>query len=126
MKTTANSLQIQDRSSVTHFDGIESSLFLDIFLLSIGALVVFISFAASSWSGEPTWFSRSGSLLILCAAIVQYRYAVHRLGVAATLPTTKCAGTIGSLRMRNLCGRLSFWAVVVGTLLWGYGDLVFA
>jgi len=103
---------------------IDRDLVVDVLLLASGAFVVLVSAGASYWSGDGTWFSRSGSLLILCGALVQYRYAMRRFGAATTLPTKECLGGSRATWLRRMCGQVSFWSVLMGTLVWGYGDLV--
>jgi hypothetical protein len=97
------------------------------------ALCIFISvvcallaaFGILKPANEPLdiWFQRSGSLVVLFAAIGEYYVSIMRA-------TLRPAGYVGITAMEN---ELSFTVkcyhfaalalVIIGTIIWGYGDL---
>lgn len=74
-----------------------------------------ISLMASIATGDGQWFQRSGSLMVLFSAAIEYR---RRNALEA--------GRIGPRwlfwrRIPYVC----YWSIFLGTLIWGYGDLPF-
>jgi hypothetical protein len=97
------------------------------------ALCIFISvvcgllaaFGILKPENEPReiWFQRSGSLVVLFAAIGEYYVSNMRV-------TLRPAGYVGITAMENeLSFSVKFFhsvaltLVVMGTIIWGYGDL---
>lgn len=94
------------------------------------------------------WFQRSGSFVVLAGAVLSYR-SVVRLGIHGVggVNTTVIMGKVESVddsgprqRVRlsldeekkflrevaadRLCGYVGAILLVIGTLIWGYGDLL--
>ncbi len=100
-------------------------------ILAVGAPVI------SSWLSyrfdNPVWFQRSGSLTVLFAAVLEYRQATidekAREAAWGAAKRRSWAGTpiVGHLppprRFFVIAGLL---LIVPGTIIWGYGDLLFS
>lgn len=116
-------------------------------LLLFAVISVIISISCDLQSIEDTtWFARSGSIVVLLAAIVEYRLSsflyddVHQ----AAIKTTKKSAVISSVlddpliaglvnarhtikpestKSRSLLSIISLALIVAGTVIWGYGDI---
>lgn len=82
-------------------------------LLAMGLPMV--SLMASIATGDGEWFQRSGSLMVLFSFAVEYR---RRFGLQSRAPA------IGWLFWRQI-PYLCYSSIFLGTLIWGYGDLLF-
>jgi hypothetical protein len=100
-------------------------------LLTVSAwLFAAFSYYLSRKTGTD-WFSRSGSMMGLVGAVVAFRglnVYQHRLAMAlkeglVSLPREieLSLDPLRSFRMLSYCGYLTG---VVGTVIWGYGDLL--
>lgn len=90
---------------------------------------VMVSAYVSIKTGEGHWFQRSGALMVLFSIAVES----HRSRMRARGIDTSGAGSRRRPGANTLVAR--FWssipyicylAIVVGTLIWSYGDLLFA
>jgi hypothetical protein len=81
------------------------------FVVSFIALIVFwqISKSVNDW----TWFARSGSILV-CIGVITASYEIKGRMEKSNAPNTYSSQTI----------ILEALIVIVGTLVWGFGDLV--
>ncbi|MBA1146608.1 hypothetical protein H0Z60_06005 [Ectothiorhodospiraceae bacterium WFHF3C12] len=104
---------------------------LVLILLSVGP--VMMSMYISYVTGEAHWFQRSGSLMVLFSAAVEYRRSYQR-------KLAEEAADSGDTERRDALERAvkaqsrPFWRsipyvcylqIFLGTLIWGYGDLLF-
>lgn len=83
-------------------------------LLAMGPAMA--SLAASMATGDGEWFQRSGSLMVLFSAAVEYRRRHLR----------ENGRTDNSWLFWRRIPYICYSAIFVGTLIWGYGDLLFA
>ncbi len=108
-------------------------------LLVTVALVAVIG--STIWSAayhDWHWFGRSGSILTLCGAALATRRLV-RLGVAGFVKNEntidggffegdKVSDETRDAEREQLrdvrAANIGFWFILVGTLIWGYGDLL--
>jgi len=116
-------------------------------LLTFGVLVasIYADFGSKSW----VWFQRSGAILVCIGAVLSYR-SIVRLGVGgvggapvmaakATLVSVDDSGPIQQMKTKydaetegrfaqyeldKVAGYIGAWLMGVGTLIWGYGDLL--
>lgn len=82
-----------------------------VFVVSFIALIAFwqISKSVNDW----TWFARSGSILV-CIGVITASYDIKGRMEKSNAPNTYSSQTI----------ILEALIVIVGTLVWGFGDLV--
>jgi hypothetical protein len=102
------------------------------FGLLIGAAWLFaaLSFYLSRKTGSD-WFSRSGSVMALAGAAVTFRLVnFYQHGLAAALKEGLVSVTRGielglePPRSYQLLSYLGYLTGIVGTVIWGYGDLL--
>jgi hypothetical protein len=101
---------------------------LALILLSVGPMMM--SAYVSYVTGDGHWFQRSGSLMVLFSAAVEYRRSYQR-----KLAADSSSDEHGeALRRAVKAQSQPFWRsipyvcylqIFLGTLIWGYGDLLF-
>lgn len=89
--------------------------FAEIVLVLLAMGLPMVSLMASMASGYGEWFQRSGSLMVLFSAAVEYRRR-HLLNIRGT--------TTGRLLWRQI-PYVCYSSIFLGTVIWGYGDLPF-
>lgn len=100
----------------------------EIFFLIIALSIVIISFIASLFDDEYLWFARSGSIMVLFAVIVEYKLNNKTLKsinkkVSASV-TYKTPISLLNNTQHKYVSIIAHIFVVLGTLIWGYGDLI--
>lgn len=117
-------------------------------LLTLSLLCIGVSLILDCLSLEATtWFSRSGSIVVLAAAIVEYRLsrfayediydaAIKTSKKRAAMPNISDNPLVQGLVEANLTSkpkqskpriilsRASLTLIVLGTIIWGYGDIL--
>ena len=99
---------------------------IDFILILIGLAVVIVSI--KGWLGDPVneWFSRSGSVLVLIGAILEYKQT--RFSQLALEESIRWASGVGEAVVfahawhRILVKYIAHTFVISGTMIWGYGD----
>lgn len=82
------------------------------YAFSLSVVIIFISYSISEYLNDWTWFARSGSLLV-CIGILTTAYDIKgRLKLSNAPHIYKSQTMI-----------LEVAILVVGTLIWGFGDL---
>ena len=96
------------------------------------ATYIFLVFSAiaSSKTGDGTWFSRSGSIAVLISAIIEFRnFSTQQVLNEIAQESTKYWDAKPEKYVvpenRKLFDRSVLVTIVIGTLIWGYGDLLF-
>ena len=96
---------------------------------------VIISFALSLYSREWLWFSRAGSIMTICGVILTIR-PIIRLGIKEWIkeqntidggsfePTSKEIEADRQSNLDNAASQIGAVLAILGTIIWGYGDLV--
>ena len=104
------------------------SLTMSIVLASSGTLGIFLSAIISSISGEGEWFQRSGSLCVLFFVLLE----IHETHLKKPQPSSSVFSNGVPQLLHQTVPRVHKWfhraawiGIVGGTLIWGYGDLVF-
>ena len=82
-------------------------------LLAMGLPMASLMVSIETGTGE--WFQRSGSLMVLFSVAVEYRRR-HLLQARG-----RTAGWMLWRQVPYVC----YLSIFVGTLIWGYGDLLF-
>jgi hypothetical protein len=102
---------------------------LNLGMAVIATLLPLFSAFISYSTGHGLWFARSGSITVLTAAIVQFRLAMQLefsqyrallYGVLSGFPRQASLTPLS-----RFLGPASLFLIVAGTLIWGYGDLLF-
>jgi len=99
----------------------------------LSLVVFFIPIISSIYSplfiseSQGSWFQRSGSLMVVLGAFIEFRLFSIRahfniVGAVWDLPfetpTSYCF-------WYNLIAKAILFAIAIGTIIWGYGDLLF-
>ncbi len=103
---------------------------ISLFLLMLALATIFYCASLFAWSNDTSWFQRSGSLIVLMAAIIEYRelntYSRDHVHNSILSGAMIHSGMLTSLsKYRKLIGKYGIVYLVLGTLIWGYGDLLF-
>lgn len=76
---------------------------------------------------DASWFARSGSLMVVIGAFLEYRNFNNqqylREGRDATWKPRE--EYVGALKIRKVFDICLLVSLALGTVIWGYGDLVF-
>lgn len=100
----------------------------EIILLIIGFFFVIISYKASIYDIKGLWFMRSGAILVLFAAIVEFRLndktlkSINRKNVGSHAFKTPI--NMNNSKEHNIIAFIAHIFIILGTLIWGYGDLI--
>lgn len=103
---------------------------LPIFLLSFGILFCIASALATTSSTE-NWFSRSGAILSFVSVVVQFllsnlrKEEIENLFNSGKGMTEKFKNMKHKNPLHEVVFIISGITGLIGTLIWGYGDLLF-
>jgi len=120
-------MSIEPRNQHT-FPSREATL-VEALLMMMAVVPVILSAYASLMTGDGHWFQRSGGLMVLFSIGVEF----HRKHLLRCLESDTHTWLAAPSRPAQLVSH--FWraipficylSIVVGTLIWSYGDLLFA
>lgn len=97
-------------------------------LLLVGVAVVAGSAGVSLSSGNGEWFQRSGSLFVLFSVLVEIQQTAIKQPEGSSFVSIN--GAPAAIRqpiaaMSKWLHRFAWGGIVTGTVIWGYGDLLF-
>jgi hypothetical protein len=98
----------------------------ELILLAAAYLWVGVSVVISARFPVGNWFSRSGAILVLLSVIVEFRIGNLQQASNSRAAIVAGLGVPSSSDLPRLTQRLLFFAhisAILGTILWGYGDL---
>ena len=101
---------------------------IDFILIIVALVVVITSIFGAFGSPVSDWFSRSGSVLVLIGAVLEYRY--NRFSQIAIEESIRWASGVGGPTVfvfvlawhRVVVKYIAHTFIVCGTLIWGYGN----
>ena len=95
-------------------------------LIAVYAIPIFFYFYSNT-NNEGHWFSRSGSLMVIFGAFLEYRnFGIQQYLREKRDETWKPNPEIVTkLKSRMPFDILILASLVLGTAIWGYGDLLF-
>lgn len=104
---------------------------IDISLFIIMIVITLISLIASYYSFrfQGDWFQRSGSIIVLIAAVIEYRHLnfystpSQKSVISGGISGVNGLAILSKIRLR--IGVYAIFYLVAGTLIWGYGDIPF-
>ena len=105
-----------------------TSNLIDSILLLISLAWGVYNFLCSYSTGDGMWFSRSGSVIVLICVIVEFRLGnLRQLGFEnAQKAFQHDIVSSGQLpEYKKYIGWFTHFQIIIGTLIWGYGDLLF-
>lgn len=101
----------------------------------LGAIVFLAGVVAMAWSaryslttGEGEWFQRSGSLAVLCSAILEIQQSAKKRQKEGTHVKINDREVFVDIPVSTITKILHVFAwigILAGTAVWGYGDLLF-
>lgn len=97
-------------------------------LLLVGLAVVLVSAYASHASGNGEWFQRSGSVFVLISVVVEIQQTLAQQPTPSPSHFSHGARVMTQPSISAVSKWLRWIAragIVIGTGIWGYGDLVF-
>ena len=104
------------------------ALTISILLALVSAIPLVCSVIFSLISGDGEWFQRSGSLCVLFSVILE----IHETRLRRPRPSNTVFAEGAPQLLHHSVPRVHEWfhraawtGVVAGTLIWGYGDLLF-
>lgn len=101
---------------------------IEIILLLIAFLWVLFSYFISFTDSQGSWFARSGAIMVLLAVIVEFRFnneVVRKISSTIQIAVKmKLPVGVGIQKEKIYISRTAHAFVIVGTLIWGYGDLI--
>ena len=87
-----------------------------IFLGIVALLILLLGFFFSYHKNDPTWFARSGSVIVILGIIVE-GWIILTTGDAKKMPVWSSPEGLWSAKM-------AIGLVCLGTLVWGWGELI--
>lgn len=97
--------------------------------LGLAFLCVIISIVVSLAWPQGNWFCRSGAVMVLLSVIVEFH--LGKLQQESNTSAIQIAGVVGVPYSGDLplikqyLAKTAHIFVIMGTLIWGYGDLIF-
>lgn len=107
-------------------------LALALFILVVSSTSIganFLNSISSMPNTAPQWFQRSGSLVTVICAIIEALILVrlHRqMKGEPTMETVAGFLTIEEMKYLSILQWVALVLLVVGTVVWGYGDVLYA
>jgi hypothetical protein len=99
-------------------------------LIGVAILVAILSVIADYYSTGCNWFARSGAIAVLLAAIVEYRISSHIYDdiyrANAQQQHSGFATKPKKPKNRDILSFLTHTILILGTIIWGYGDLLWS
>jgi len=101
-------------------------------LIGVAIFIAVISVIADYYSTDYNWFARSGSVVVLLAAFIEFKVSPHIyddiqraqfLQSTVKLPVAFKAKPTKSRRNVSLVAHV---LLITGTIIWGYGDLIWS
>jgi hypothetical protein len=101
------------------------------FLILAWASIAVSFFLEANYGGN--WFMRSGSLMVLFSIVAEFllldgrdEYLNQRLSERKEPNQQKSLDSFHPSQMHKLFEIISHISVVIGTVIWGYGDLLYS
>jgi len=125
--TRSTSVSSEDSSIKENKDRAFMKDNLEILFLAIALLWVLGSIYASLIYPEGNWFCRSGAIMVLLAAIVEFRLGIFlnkEISDASDFSAIGSVALINYPKRKQQIGTTAHIFAIFGTLIWEYGDLI--
>ena len=102
--------------------------FMAVALLLAGVAVAVASACLSLMTGEGEWFQRSGSLFVLFSVLVEIQQSAIKQPEGSSfvfISDVPAAIRQPISAVSKWLHRFAWGGIVIGTTIWGYGDLLF-
>ena len=112
------------------YAGLYRTIILLVLLMAAAWLFALFSYYLSRKTGTD-WFTRSGSMMGLIGAAITFRQANFYQSALATALNEGLLSIRGEIELRlkpptsyRILSYLGYLTGIIGTLIWGYGDLL--
>lgn len=100
----------------------------DLLLIGIALAVPVLSWLWAQRIGDSVWFARSGSIMVVIGIVLESRMFITK---QVLYQLSRQRGEDGLAEVpRMLLQKVEAWSthviLIVGTIVWGYGDIVIA
>ncbi len=95
----------------------------DVALIVLAIIAPIVSIVFDVNGENPDWFNRSGSLMVFFAGFLAYRSLSRHY--QKFYNADERSHVLTTSRNQKLVDRATFAIAAIGTVIWGYGDLVF-
>ena len=114
--------------AIESFEKKKMGICIDLALIAFESLALIVSLWSSVTLREGDWFQRSGAIVVLISVLLEIRQSIAKQPQANSklsaggnpVMTKQHIPTV-----RNLFHWIAWSGIVIGTLIWGYGDLFF-
>ena len=112
---------------IESFDRKKMGICTDLALIAFESLALVVSIWFSVTLREGEWFQRFGAIVVLISVILEIRQSMAKQPEATgVLVNNNPVMTEPHFpTVRNLFHWIAWGGIVIGTLIWGYGDLFF-
>ena len=110
------------------FDKKKMGICIDLALIAFESLALVVSLWFSVTLREGEWFQRSGAIVVLISVILEIRQSIAKQPQANSrhyIDKTPVMIKQHFPNVRSLFHWIAWSGIVIGTLIWGYGDLFF-
>jgi hypothetical protein len=107
-----------------------SNFIIEALLLFCAYVIMLVSAYASVKTSDALWFSRSGPLVVLICVFIQFRnYTTQQKLNEIAHESTAYYGAKPEKwkvpKIRKTFDKAVLFTIILGTVVWGYGDLLF-
>ncbi|MDE0164611.1 MAG: hypothetical protein OYH76_10330 [Defluviicoccus sp.] len=97
-------------------------------ILSLGWLALLASAYVDAALHSVEWFNRSGAILVTCSAILEFLQLPHKESHSSNTTVNDRPLALMPVVPRSVkfFDRAAWTGIAVGTIVWGYGDLMIA
>lgn len=102
-------------------------LLYEIVLLSIAFIWVLFSYLFPLVTEEAMWFARSGAIMVLFSVAAEFKLTKKhkkKINSSMFLSGNGFPVTTRSTKEQTLVGNIAHIFIIIGTIIWGYGDLI--
>ena len=113
--------------AIESFDKKKMGICIDLALIAFESLALIVSLWFSFTLREGEWLQRSGAIVVLISVILEVRQSLAKQPQPTkTLINSSPVMTEPHIpTIRKLFHWIAWSGIVIGTLIWGYGDLLF-
>lgn len=105
------------------------SFAIGLVLLALGLVAVATSFVVSYLTGDGGWFQRSGSVIVLLSVFLEICYSILKEPIPSNTVFIEKKPAVTHPKLKSVDSifhGLAWLGILGGTLIWGYGDLLFS
>ena len=114
--------------AIKSFEKKKMGICIDLALIAFESLALVVSLWFSVTLREGDWFQRSGAIVVLISVILEIRQSLAkqpRANFRHYIDNSPVMIKQYFPTVRNLFHWIAWGGIVIGTLIWGYGDLFF-